>query len=207
MEDNVLSFPLSKSHQDAPLMQWLKWHPHCTSPDVHLWGQWLVSCSVPDSVSWPRGRRQIPPSLSAVTHLVVLWRHSVIIFHKRHIIHRMYFAVRAICHYMYASILLLSHPLFFFPPCRCLFLFIRLCHHHPDNHHHHHLHLQRHRMPTQMQTLLILMRSGALLGRQVVSLPHLKPHSNPQTQVEPNPNLSVTVYTHTHALMLNAHLS
>ena len=45
-------------------------------------------------------------------------------------------------------------------------------------------HLQQHRMPTQMQTLQILMHSGALLGHQVVSPPHPKPNSNPQIQVE-----------------------
>lgn len=44
--------------------------------------------------------------------------------------------------------------------------------------------LQRHRMPTQMQTLLILTHSRALLGLCVVSLQRPKPHSQPQAQVD-----------------------
>ena len=84
--------------------------------------------------------------------------------------------IHAICHYMYESILssiVFLSLCFFFCSSVCLNLILT-----PP---------QLHRVPTQMQTLLILMRSGAHLGPQVASPQHHKPNSNPQIQVEQAP--------------------
>lgn len=67
-------------------------------------------------------------------------------------------------------------------------------------------HLQRHRIPTQMQTLLILMRSGALLGQQVVSPPHPKPHSIPQIQVEQVLFQDKSLNNYVHTRIENVHI-
>lgn len=73
------------------------------------------------------------------------------------------------------------HSIVFVMPClisSCFVLFTCVSELHPDHHH-----LQRPRIPTLAQPLLILKHSGVRLSRQVVSPQHPKPHSN-QRQVE-----------------------
>lgn len=83
----------------------------------------------------------------------------------------------------------------------CFFFFVHLPIWTSSWHHH-----QQHRMPTQMQTLLILMHSGALLGQQVVSPPHPKPHSIPQIQVEQVLFQDDSLNNYVHTRIENVHI-